>query len=376
MVWRSLDKVDSSIYKGLAILLIVMHNFMHLFPKPKENEFEFQSVRVLDFIHLAISEPENLARLTLAFLGHYGVQVFIFLSAYGLTKKYLQEKPMYSQFLWQRLAKLYPAFILAIVTWLLVEGWVLGDYGLLGPIKVLYWNIVPLLLKLTLLSNFVPDYSLQPMGPWWFIPFIFQFYLVFPLLRHLHVRFGTTGLLVVSIASVVFAMFSGGKIGELNIYFTVVGHLPEICLGIYLASNRQSTMAVSNWWIVFALFIFVLGNFYETFWYFSHITVLIILLAGFTAMASRIRQLGLTKRLVLFFGEISMMLFLVNGFLREPYIGWAMFHDHWLLTIALCLVSLATSTLLAYLLTVTLSRGLASTFPKFPAFLARDLKKV
>ena len=35
-----------------------------------------------------IAAPESAVRLILSYFGHYGVQIFIFLSAYGLTKSF------------------------------------------------------------------------------------------------------------------------------------------------------------------------------------------------------------------------------------------------------------------------------------------------
>jgi len=64
-----------------------------------------------------------------------------------------------------------------------------------------------------------------------------------------------------------------------------------------------------------------------------------------------------------------MQLFLVNGFLREPFITWAMTHDHWLLTIVLCLVSLATSTLVALGLAIATRRLMSNVNTETPASL-------
>jgi len=46
-------------------------------------------------------------------------------------------------------------------------------------------------LQLTLLANFVPGKAMSACGPWWFYSFIFQFYLVFPLM----IRIADAGLM-------------------------------------------------------------------------------------------------------------------------------------------------------------------------------------
>ena len=348
MYWKALDKVDTSIYKGLAILMIATHNFMHLFPLPKENEFEFNPDRFFNLLTLVINEPENILRALLSFFGHFGVQIFIFLSAYGLTKKYFHCKVNYWPFIFGRILKIYPAFILAILAWaIIISG---TDYGLLGPLKMLYWNIKSLALKLTLLSNFIPSESLWPVGPWWFISFIFQFYIVFPYLLFLHSRWGNGILLLVSILSILLSALVQGYIAGINVYFTILGHLPEFCLGIYLAKRDSNIFRVPVFIVYTAFVIYILGNIYELFWYVNHISFLILLLALYSCLTGKIKNNVISRKFFLFFGAISMHLFLVNGFLREPFILWAKDHDHWLLTIVLCLLSLLVSVMVAWVL--------------------------
>ena len=371
---EALDKIDSNLYKGLGILLIVTHNFMHLFPKPRENQFDFYLDRTHDFLLLTYTEPENILRILLSFFGHFGVQIFVFLSAYGLSVKHLQQKPEYWQFLWQRMIRVYPAFLLAILLWICIEGWIIGGYGILGPVKVLFWSLDYILLKVLLISNFMPGQSLQPIGPWWFIPFIFQFYVVFPLLRHLYAVYGNLALLTLSVASILLSILTGGKIGDLNIYYTVIGHFPVFCIGIYLANNAEKEVTFPNLFIYVALGMYILGNFYEIFWHFSHLAFFLLLLLCFSALTRYLKTIKAAKRVVLFFGGLSMQLFLVNGFLREPYFYWAETCDHWLLTIALCIASLATSTVVALLLTAATNRLMLNVNADSPASLYADVR--
>lgn len=106
---------DSTFYKGMAILLILLHNFFHLLPPIiGENEQEFSELFFKNYIHIISQQPELFFQATLSFLGHYGVQVFIFLSAYGLTKKYINSEIVYRKFLKKRILKIYPAFLFSI----------------------------------------------------------------------------------------------------------------------------------------------------------------------------------------------------------------------------------------------------------------------
>lgn len=345
MYWKRLDKIDSELYKGIAILMIVLHNFMHMFPTPKENEFNFDQERIFELLNIITTEPENILRALFSFFGHFGVQVFIFLSAYGLTKKYDSNKLNYRAFLWQRVLKIYPAFILAIIAWVFITGWF--NYGLMGPVKVFYWSYTDLLLKLTLLSNFFPEKALMPLGPWWFIPFIFQFYFIFPFLLHLYSKWRGFALLILSIVSVLISLLFEGELSSVNIYVTVIGHLPEFCLGIYLAKKDQVDIRIPLLLPVIALVIYFAGNFYQIFWYVNHISSLIIILLIFTVLTPKVKRLNRVQTFFVFFGSISMPLFLVNGFLREPFIHWAMSINNWLITILLSLLSLVMSVVVA-----------------------------
>jgi hypothetical protein len=73
------------VLKGIAILAIVLHNYFHmLWGAVGENEFDFEPGRLRSFIS-AVGEPDRLIQAFFSYFGHYGVLLFIFLSAYGLA---------------------------------------------------------------------------------------------------------------------------------------------------------------------------------------------------------------------------------------------------------------------------------------------------
>lgn len=81
----TLDQKDTTILKALAILAIVFHNFFHVAIKVHENEFDFRPERFGAFMQ-AVVHPSLTIQALFAFYGHYGVQIFMFLSAYGLAR--------------------------------------------------------------------------------------------------------------------------------------------------------------------------------------------------------------------------------------------------------------------------------------------------
>ena len=92
---KELSKDDSLILKGLAILAIMLHNlFRWIEPSTGENEFSFSHDFVYRFGELLASQPQEFINIIFSYLGHFGVQAFILLSGYGLTKKYGTGKPL------------------------------------------------------------------------------------------------------------------------------------------------------------------------------------------------------------------------------------------------------------------------------------------
>jgi len=358
MKWHKINKSSTNIYKGLAIIMIVLHNFMHRFPEPKEMEFEFYDNRFSIFLN-SFTQFENIIQILFSYLGHFGVQIFIFISAYGLTKRYLTSELKYGPYIWKRIITIYPPLLIAILFWAIVTS--KFEYGMLSPLKHIYWNMDSILLKLSLLSNFSTSERFALVGPWWFISFIFQFYLIFPLLLQFYQRWQNKGLIILSIMAIIFNTAIYGKIEGINFYFTVIGHLPEFCIGIFLAKNDISKLKIPNKLFYFSIVIFILGNTNQMFWHISHISFLIILLFVFNTVIPRINISQLTGKTIIFLGSISMYLFLVNGFLRKPFINWAKEYDFWLLTLTLGLSSFCLSIVIALLLKVSVE-SLTSLF--------------
>ena len=73
----------------MAILSIILHNYTHwMHGAIFENEFMYQSWHVSKLLDY-LSHPDGRLPLQFfSFFGHYGVVIFVFLSAYGLEKKY------------------------------------------------------------------------------------------------------------------------------------------------------------------------------------------------------------------------------------------------------------------------------------------------
>ncbi len=337
----------TTIFKGIAILLIVTHAFFHLVDEtPKENEFSFQRANFDAFVATLVSAPEESVRNFSSYLGHFGVQMFIFLSAFGLTRKYASQRLQWFPFVKSRCKKLYPPFLLALALWAFVAC------SVLGPISAPYDHWKSILLKVCLVSNFVPGEVFRPVGPWWFLSFIFQFYVIFPLLVDLQKRYAGKGLFCLAAGGVLASMTLNAFLLEnFDIYLsaTILGHLPEIALGMHLA-RQTKPVRMGGSWLLASIAVFILGNLYEPWWHLNHISALIILLWCLIRVGPCISASSRCRNILLFYGRISMCLFLVNGFCRDPFLHMARSIDKWYMTILAGSLSLVTATTLAVIL--------------------------
>ena len=335
-----LSREITNLYKGIGILLIVLHNFYHnTLPRIGENEFAFNTRVTERFIEAIISSPTEWFRAVFSYFGHYGVQIFILLSAYGLTRRYANTSIQYASFLKARFGKIYISFVICFAIYIILG---LIKSAFLTDEQVLYWD--SLLWKLLLISNFVPGQAMMPVGPWWFIPFIMQFYLIYPVLLVAYQRIGVTFLYAIGVTAIL-AEWAINPIlikSGINLNFSPIGHLPVLCLGMYLATRSQINISVSM--IIGILILFILGCLNEAAWILTDICAVILLLYSCFWLFEKLSGAGLACRVISFYGTISFHLFMVNGFLRTPFYSMSVSVDKWWFTIACGIFSLVFST--------------------------------
>ncbi|MEO6638586.1 MAG: acyltransferase [Ginsengibacter sp.] len=314
--WRGLSKNDTKALKAVCILMIVLHNFLHVFPGWQiENEFIFRRFN-FDFFRNSIigSGFFDAVGLIFSYFGHYGVDVFVFLSSYGLYRSCRNKHLDYWEFVKNRLFKLYPAFFLAVLLFLALN--IIATKSFDHP--DLYLGS---LLRLSLLSNLIPGQSFQVVGPWWFYSMIIQFYLVFPLLRRLFDKYGARVLLILSTVSYVLLLLLNNTLETqgLIIGATVIGHLPVFSLGLILA--RENSISLRWWLLPVASLLFYFGNYSEFGWVFTKVWFVLMTLYVYLFLKQFISFRAIfPTRLTLFIGSISMYIFAVNGFSRHPFI--------------------------------------------------------
>ena len=168
---NSYTKRDTDIIKGFAILCIVFHNYFHwLAPSPGENEFDFSPSRVHNFFDLLGQQPGEFVNILFSYFGHYGVQLFVMVSGFGLTLSMLRREQGWGEFVINRLKKLYPLLITGVVVCLL--GCLVMNGRLFNQGE---WREIGY--KFLFIHTLIPNSGLSINGPWWFFGLIFQFLL-------------------------------------------------------------------------------------------------------------------------------------------------------------------------------------------------------
>ncbi|MDG1358078.1 MAG: acyltransferase [Akkermansiaceae bacterium] len=345
-LWRGMTLDESFYLRAFAIVMIMAHNFMHWLPvSPGENEFGFQVDRVRLFMDGVWQHPLDSLRLVASYLGHYGVQVFFFLSAYGLTKKYSSSMPSWWVFQTKRWKAFYPAIIISGLGYFVYEG-LRTDWG-----GVWRDDSVNLLRQMVGLSNFIPDNVYRPIGPWWFIGVILQFYLILPFVWKLLQKYGDKVLYVLLVAAWALQSVLGHVLYsefELNINHSILGHLGVCAMGIWFA--RHDDIVIPWWLIVLSTALFIGGNFFYVLWIPSRVALLMFLLPLLRGLTHFIRKVDACDRLMLLLGQLSVYLFLCNGYLRRPIVEWAKHESYWWTSIWTCLVFILIVTVWALIL--------------------------
>lgn len=305
---NDLDQRDTTLLKGLAITAIVFHNFFHLVSPVRENEFAFDPVRFHLFLG-TLGHPALFIQAFFSFFGHFGVQVFIFLSAYGLAKSHWEDSSLWTEFMWSRVKKLYPMFLLIYVVWLVLVSTQVG-FG-----NAFRSSGLELACMLTGLSNILPGHHMLPVGPWWFIPFIIQFYAIWPLMRRLTIKFGWPGLGLLAVLSLVFTQIENPVLAQwgVNVFETPIGRMSSLCFGIAAA---RYPMRIRAEVAVCAFAILIAGSLYREVWPVTFFGALIVSLFLYSKVRERLRNSYLLQLI----GSYSMLLFLWNGVVRVPFV--------------------------------------------------------
>lgn len=315
-----LTRAECAALRGLAIIGIFLHNYCHwLGPVVKENEYTFSQHNV-DWLTAVMASPDGLLPAHLvSFFGHYGVPVFLFLSAYGLELKY--GRTLYAptfRFVAYHWKKLFSMMIVGFVSFTIVDAITPGRW---------HYTLTQVVAQLAMVNNLLPDpdHNIWP-GPFWFFGLMLQLYAVYRLLLYKRHWAWTVGAMVVCLGvQLAFAPESEA----LNWYrYNFMGGMLPFGLGLLYAryGNRiilthlnTLSLLVS---VVFCGFLVMWMSASYLLWSVVPLVVCIlcVYVVKLLSQAAR-RPVGawLMERLV-WMGEISAALFVIHPVLRKVFI--------------------------------------------------------
>lgn len=335
-----MSKSSVTLLKGLGILLIITHNYMHWLPEcVDENEYTFATERFNQLLlYMENGYPHVLFNI-LSHFGHYGVAIFLFVSGYGLTRKYEQagqlsemsapdesRLPIFS-FLLRHAVKLWKLMIPALAAFVLIELY-------LG-----YWNrpwpsLLPLL---GFYSNLQPTRDLI-LGPWWWFGLMMQFYVIWRLLifrRGKIVLYGLTGACLA--AQIVIAWMERGNLAStdtLTCYMHYNFPCSMLAFGLGVAYARYNLQWLCQWWspLVGMALVFI-GQTNAGIWCVGNVGAVMIALAFVQKneephVKPQIYYINL-RNILMFLGSVSAWLFAIHPIVRAYTIKLAASNNDW-----------------------------------------------
>jgi hypothetical protein len=320
-----LSRAECTAMRGIAILAIVLHNYCHFIGKiVKENEYQFFTSNN-DRLWHALTNPDELLPVhLLSYFGHYGVPVFLFLSGFGLVKKYehgdrVATLPFVRYNYLKLLRMLIVGFSLFIIVDMLTPGrFQFHWYNVVAQLAM-YINVLP-----------EPDRIIWP-GIYWFFGLMIQLYIVYRLLIYRRNSWWVVGLITICWLLQAFCDPEGETLNRLR-YNSIGGMLP-FGLGIILARIPTLGMKCSHVgnemfprWEYFAALLVSSGLIVAMcFWYQAWFWIPALIIIGTIALVKIMPKWMLS--VITWIGSISAAMFVAHPIARKLFITVAWKQD-------------------------------------------------
>lgn len=313
-------------------MCIILHNYSHLLSgMPHENEYTFDINNAKSFFEMISTPSWDLPLQLLSFFGHYGVPVFLFLSAYGLVAKYesgtSKENIGTFRFIKYHYLKLLRLMFIGFIICCSIEVANGSAGGFTIPAA-----ISELLMMADVTTAF--NWQIIPM-PYWFLGMLFEMYIVYRLLLYKRSSWIAIALAIVCILPQLFFGPTSGKLCYWHLNFA--GNFLPFVLGLLAARYKDRISNLTKSWglpaysLIFlvslaGLFAFSLNY---VLWMFASVCVVI-------AAISFVRLLrGSLLNAAVWVGTISASLYVIHPAIREftltigdsvnPYVGWLVY---------------------------------------------------
>lgn len=298
--------------RGLAIIGIFLHNYCHwLGFAVKENEYTFTMSKASDLMQ-ALAHPDlNLPIHLVSFFGHYGVPVFLFLSAYGLVMKYEKRGALSPKqtnvvpFLKHHYVKLFKMMIVGFVAFTMVDAITPGAHK---------YHVMDILGQMFMFNNMMPDpdHVIWP-GPYWFFGLMMQLYIVYRLLLWRKGDVNALLLIAVCWAMQAFCDPEGDTLNRVRYNF--MGGVLPFCAGLlYARHGKQLTHGVRMTLMVISVVAVFFFSFNFQTWLWAPLFVC-------TASIGIVKLLPKTvNEWIAWVGTISAALFVLHPLTRKIFI--------------------------------------------------------
>ena len=305
-----LSTTQCTALRGLAILGIFLHNYCHwLGGIVQENEYTFAAANCRRLVEVAASPDALLPVHLLSFFGHYGVPVFLFLSAYGLVMKYERggaPVPATLPFMRYHYLKLFKMMMVGFVAFTIVDAITPGPYR---------YSVVKIVAMLGMFNNLLPspDRVIWP-GPYWFFGLMLQLYLVY---RLVICRRGWLPLALLVVACWGLQAVCGPESETLNrLRYNCIGGVMPFALGI-VAARYGCALRKGAWAAVLvgsALAIVAFSLSYQL-WFWVPLFV-----CAFAVALAKVWPASVSAHWVLWLGRVSAALFVIHPVARKVFI--------------------------------------------------------
>lgn len=324
-----LNRLQCDWLRGLAIMGIFLHNFCHwLKGANQENEYTFlidRSNEMWDY-WMGGNIDGFFPLQFFSFMGHYGVPIFLFLSGFGLVRKYEQtdgsERIKILPFIGYQWLKLFRlmilGFILSVTTYLLCG--------------TAWKGIIEYLAQAVIINNLF-GFNNTP-GPYWFFCLMFEVYVLYIIFFYpSHHKPNSRWRWLVPVIFIVLTwLLQAILVDHRNVlnslrHNAVVAMLP-FSMGVLVA--RYGFPKLPKWLLVVIAVLSLVGVAIANMHYQSWLWSPVLVIAGAVAFVKCVEGNSVCRTLlkpVAWMGVMSSFIFVVHSIPRIPMFQFVLWHQ-------------------------------------------------
>lgn len=347
----SLSKEQSTILKGLAIMMVILHNWCHWQPYSwtLENE-KLLKVENAETFYNNVFDCNHITSNLFSFWGWLGVVIFIFASGYGLAAKYEGKKYGFKD-VWHSVKKFWAliiptlivTFVLQIVCQVALHGQSVMEY-LSAEGATIAWKYFS---NITFIDDilYTTDLYASTWGPWWYFSLTVQLYLLYIVLSRWNNRKSLVIAVVLSLLLQITMILIEEPLALRYVKNNFMGWMLPFCVGIWY--RRYEWFKPSLLVLLLSLAIFFAGDWHWAAWLVQPFAFIVILLL----LIHYIKVPAVVKRIFYEIGVISPYIFCFHPVVRYYTVH---FNPYWMGTVAYIVLSILSGFCFKWVLSKTI----------------------